>query len=210
MISISFTDSTLYMTPRSPFARRVRLALIENKIDYEERSLDVFNPDAFLFSLNPLARIPILELKDGRIIIDSNLILQELYQNIESPLYPRGGSDFHELLYWQAISVGLSEKLVEFYLNNIKGDGIQDPTIKDELAQLLKRILPHLNEKLLAQEGQFLVANQLTQADIDLGTALGYLEFRYSSDWKREFTAVRNYYEILNKRPSFIKTHPRV
>ena len=59
-LGVDFQDSVLYISARSPFARRVRLALLENKIRFSEKVFDVFNPLPELITVNPLARVPAL------------------------------------------------------------------------------------------------------------------------------------------------------
>ena len=50
---IRFHDSTLFISLRSPFARRVRLAFIEHGVRYHEVVEDVFKPSAVLIEANP-------------------------------------------------------------------------------------------------------------------------------------------------------------
>ncbi len=86
---IDFNKSELFISLRSPFARRVRLALLENQISYKEIVCDVFKPTAELIAVNPLIRVPVLRLHSGDVLIDSNLILQALYETLsDSPLIP--------------------------------------------------------------------------------------------------------------------------
>lgn len=86
---IDFNQSELFISLRSPFARRVRLALLENQISYKEIVCDVFKPSAELIAVNPLIRVPVLRLQSGAVLIDSNLILQALYETLsDSPLIP--------------------------------------------------------------------------------------------------------------------------
>ena len=50
----------LVIAKPSPFARKVRVALREKWIDYEEMMDVPWNPDTKAPSLNPLGKIPIL------------------------------------------------------------------------------------------------------------------------------------------------------
>lgn len=92
MEKLNFNDCTLYISARSPFARRVKLALLENKITFEQKILNVFEPQPELTSLNPLSRVPVVKLKDGQVLIDSNLILQEFY--LSHGKFPSAPRDF--------------------------------------------------------------------------------------------------------------------
>ncbi|NBW81818.1 glutathione S-transferase family protein [bacterium] len=71
----------LYGTPRSPFARRVRLALLKSGITFEwiELSLgELFPLSDRLLKMNPLGLVPVLELDDGIYLLDSSEILAHI------------------------------------------------------------------------------------------------------------------------------------
>jgi glutathione S-transferase len=50
---------------------------------------------------------------------------------------------------------------------------------------------------------------QLTLADIAVGCALGYLDFRFGSiDWRGAHANLARLYDKLQARPSFVETRP--
>src|ERR1700746_892803 len=110
MDSLSFFQgSTLFISARSPFARRVRIALHENGVDFQERVFDVFQPNPELWKANPLARVPALLLKNSHVLIDSSLILQALYEGGGSPFMPKDTAKRYETYRWTAIALGICE-----------------------------------------------------------------------------------------------------
>jgi len=208
MSKTDFNQATLYISARSPFARRVRLALLENEIPFIEKVYDVFKPEPELIAVNPLARVPALQLKSGEVLIDSNLILQCLYENIESPLKPRVGAELLASYRWSSIGAGLCEKVVEYFLETLRPEPHRDPEVAEELRQISGRVLAEL-EALLNQSRQgWLVGAALTQADLDVGSALAYLNLRYSTEWMKKFPETSQYLARLEKRDSFQKTRP--
>ena len=208
MNAIYFDHSTLYISKRSPFARRVRIAFLEHQIPFTEKVFDVFQPTQDLFSVNPLGRVPALVLPSGQVLIDSHLILFSFYENQKSSLRPHSAVDVLEFYRWQALAVGLAEKVVEYFLETLKDSEKQDPTLKEDLEQISGRILEAL-EKRLQSGAPYCATASLTQADFDLGIALTYLSFRYSADWKLRFPLSAKYLECLEKRPSFEATLPQ-
>jgi glutathione S-transferase len=209
MTSIDFNDSTLFISLRSPFARRVRLALLENSISFLVEIHDVFNLKPAFLNVNPLGRVPALRLKSGQELIDSNIILQVFYENHVSHLIPKGTADRLEVFRWQALGIGLCEKVVEYYLETLKPKQDCDEGIKTELNDIVQRVLSRLEKKLERQsKDSWIIEDVLTQADIDVGSALDYLSLRFSGEWKKQFPLVCDYLGRLNQRSSFRETSP--
>lgn len=69
----------LYASATSPFARKVRIALIELGLA-DQVTLEATNPleSATFRATNPLGKIPALALDDGAVIYDSGVIVQYL------------------------------------------------------------------------------------------------------------------------------------
>jgi glutathione S-transferase len=208
MATIDFNNSTLFISQRSPFARRVRLAFYESGIAFTERVYDVFTHNPDLIMVNPLGRVPALILKSGKQIIDSNFILKLFYESHVCPLNFRTIEESIEGAYWQALSVGLCEKSVEYFIDTLRPAGQRDFEIQEELKLQSTRIFEKLEEKAKENSSQFLVGNQLTQADLDVGAALAYFGLRFSNQWKEQYPNLNIYFNRLDQRPSFQKTRP--
>ena len=68
----------LIIATPSPFARKVRVALREKKINFNE-IIDVpWNTNTVTIEHNPLGKIPILLIKDKEPLFDSKVIIQIL------------------------------------------------------------------------------------------------------------------------------------
>src|SRR5437879_13018573 len=74
----------LSATP-SPYARKVRIALIEKGIPFELKTEMPWNPDTAAPKFNPLGKIPVLVLDDGRVVHDSKVIVEYLETLGRSP-----------------------------------------------------------------------------------------------------------------------------
>jgi glutathione S-transferase len=200
-----FAESTLYISARSPFARRVRLAFIENQIPYEEQVRDVFKPTPDFIAVNPLARVPALVLKSGEILIDSHFILGTFYELHKSALLSTNLKDQLLTRHWSGIAVGLCEKSVEYYLENLRPEEKRDTETLDEISAIFGRVLPLFDAFIANRE---FIGSKMTQADLDMGTALTYLSLRYSPQWTQNLSHAASYLARMESRPSFQKTVP--
>ena len=68
----------LLYTPRSPYARKVRVVAIEKGIELELASEDLVNKSPGLVKANPLGKIPTLILGNGQMVFDSPVICEYL------------------------------------------------------------------------------------------------------------------------------------
>mgnify|MGYP000247611397 CR=1 FL=1 len=70
----------LYNSSNSPYGRKVRVVALELGIQNDINLVDTNprDPKTGLWELNPLAKIPALELDDGRMIYDSPVICEYL------------------------------------------------------------------------------------------------------------------------------------
>src|SRR5260221_8934408 len=59
----------------SPYTRKVRIVLAEKKIDYDFEIDNPWKADAKAAKLNPLGKVPVLVLDDGRTLFDSRVIV---------------------------------------------------------------------------------------------------------------------------------------
>lgn len=223
-IEMDFNKCELFISSRSPFARRVRLALLENQIVYKEIVCDVFKPTAELITANPLARVPTLRLASGEVLIDSNLILQAFYETlVTSPtsptspaspaspvtLMPSSATSRMAVYRWQAIAEGFAEKIVEYFLNTLRPPVNQDQELVEEFKSISERVLAEAETTLIENPyHNCLLGDSLTQADLDLASALTYFGLRYSQEWKKHYPRTALYLATLEKRPSFIQTCP--
>ena len=63
----------LYVSAGSPFARKIRVMLIEKNAPHEVEMVDLFAAND-LKQVNPLGKVPALKLDDGRVLVNSPLI----------------------------------------------------------------------------------------------------------------------------------------
>jgi len=66
----------LYDAPRCPYCARVRIALAEKGIGYETIEIDLDDRPAWIYDLNPLGKVPVLD--DGFVLPESAVIMEYL------------------------------------------------------------------------------------------------------------------------------------
>lgn len=203
-------DFILHMSLRSPFARRVRLLLENLNVSYEPKTVDVFNPPAAFFQVNPLARVPALEIvKTGEIIIDSNqifLYLRERYPT--ASVFNLRGLSLEKALKYSGLAVGMMELVVARYLELLKSPTQQaHETIKeaeDNVGRTLKFFEAEVTSPFFSKKAD----DQVGFWEIDLGAILGYIKLRMGENWLEKHPNLVKYEKLLSEKPEFIKTAP--
>lgn len=199
----------LYMSIRSPFARRVRILLEELQIPYESRVLDVFKPDPSYFAINPFSRVPSLELPDGTVISDSNQIQFYLHEKYSyHPLFLSNALRVEKARHFSALAAGVMEYTVAFFLESLRPKALQDEDVLEETLSGVARTLDYFEQILSGNQSSFLSGEAIGFCDVDIGTAYGYARLRLSQHWGKTFPRLNRYYESLMLRNSFAKTQP--
>src|SRR5580765_7109584 len=72
------TAMKLLASITSPYARKVRIALAEKKIEYTLVDQDPWDAGSIVGEHNPLGKVPVLVLDDGTNIFDSRVIVEYL------------------------------------------------------------------------------------------------------------------------------------
>lgn len=80
---------TLYDADRCPYCARVRIVLAEKGVEYLTVPIDLDDRPAWLYSKNPLGRVPVLEEDEGLVLPESAVIMEYLEERYpEPPLVP--------------------------------------------------------------------------------------------------------------------------
>jgi hypothetical protein len=204
----------LYASVRSPFARRVRLALRRLSepmgCQVDERLIDVFHPPVELSSANPLGMIPTLVLPDGTVLSDSNNIM-EWIQHKTGAIYPRGPLEWPvrqatvlidgviqaAVAYHQEVNMRAAPS--ELWTRDFYG------TLEDTLLELSKIQSEWLLKPRSDQE-----ETSLTQLGWDLAVALEYLSFRVPHcNWVGRYPQWNQVLVQARRHSIFLETSPQ-
>jgi glutathione S-transferase len=195
----------------SPYVRKVRIVMAEKKLDYQFVLEDVWSADTTIMNSNPLGKVPCLVMEGGEALFDSRVIVE--YLDTLSPvgkLIPAVGRERAEVKTWEALADGMLDALILARLEaNWAPRGKQQRSQAWIDRQLAKT---HASLKAMSQglgDKPFCAGIYLSLADIAVGCALGYLDFRFSEiDWRSTYPNVAKLYEKLSQRPSFVDTKP--
>src|SRR4051812_2404708 len=195
----------------SPYVRKVRIVMAEKKLDYQFVQEDVWSADTTISESNPLGKVPCLVMEGGEALFDSRVIVE--YLDTLSPvgkLIPVVGRERAEVKTWEALADGVLDALVlarleSHWAGREKAQRSQ-AWIDRQLAKTetsLKAMSQGLGDK------PFCAGIYLSLADIAVGCALGYLDFRFPEiDWRSGYPNLAKLHDKLMQRASFTDTAP--
>jgi glutathione S-transferase len=195
----------LFLSPRSPFARRVRLALRRLGLPVIEHPLNVLESNPDLETANPLGLVPTLILPDGRTLADSSAILETLH-DLHGGIWPELPTDRIEIRQASTLATGLMQAAVSFFQETRMHEVPSPSWAQDHLSAVL-RTLRHLES---FRNDFWIRSGEMTQAGWDLACALEYLEFRMPECRDAIPTTLRAPMELARMNGSFRETAPRL
>jgi len=195
----------------SPYVRKVRIVMAEKKLDYQFVEEDVWGNDAILAS-NPLGKVPCLVMEGGEAVFDSRVIVE--YLDARSPLarlIPEPNRERTEVRTWEALADGMVDALILARLEATwagRSAEQRSPAWTDRQLDKVRHALDAMSTG-LADKPWCALGNHLSLADIAVGCALGYLDFRFPKlDWRDRHANLVRLTDKLNARQSFIDTLP--
>lgn len=195
----------------SPYVRKVRVVMAEKKLDYDFVLEDVWSADSQIIESNPLGKVPCLIMEGAEALFDSRVIVE--YLDTLSPvgkLIPTVGRERAEVKTWEALADGLLDaailaRLEATWAGRTKAQRSQ-VWIDRQLAKVevaLKAMSQGLGEK------PFCAGIHFSLADVGVGCALGYLDFRFPQiDWRTPYPNLLKLQDKLIQRPSFADSTP--
>ncbi len=194
----------LFITPNSPYARKVRVVLAEKRIDCELVEVVLSAPDCPVNEFNPLGKVPTLLLDDGTALYDSSVIND--YLDKKTPvahLIPQAKRI--EVKRWEALADGVCDAAVAIMLEGRRE--VQDVGVIERQQFKVDRGLTQLAKDL--GEARFCVGNALSLADIALCCTLAYIDMRVpQTNWRAKYPNLVALFEQVTKRPSFTGSLP--
>lgn len=195
----------LYGSSRSPFVRKVRIVLHEKALVYDWCT-DYYE---FLADLNPLGKVPVLQTSKDGLIYDSPVICEYLESISPLPgLIPREPMQRLEVRRWEALADGICDAAV--LIVNEKSREVANERSDTWIAHQQNKVELAL-EVACATLGSrpYCYLNDLSLADIALGSALGYVSYRLPHlEWQTTYPALADYLDCIETRASFSSTKP--
>jgi glutathione S-transferase len=207
--AVSKKNLRLIASLTSPYVRKVRIVMAEKKIDCALELEDVWAADTRIHEANPLGKVPCLIMEDGGAVFDSRVIVE--YLDTLTPvgrLIPPNGRERVEVRVWEALADGVLDASILVRLEKT-----QRPP-EQQSQKWIDRQMGKVRHGLAAMsrglgDKPWCNGNSYTLADIAVGCALGYLDFRFPEiDWRGQYPNLARLNEKLAARPSFIDTAP--
>ena len=199
---------TLYYSPLSPYARKVRAMAIEAGIDGQltlvAGSGTPLDPSGAPIAANPLGKIPTLTRPDGSALYDSRVICQYLDARADAGLYPQGARRWDALVL-EATAEGIMDAaLAMVYEGRFRPPEAQVPALVEGQWARIDRALDVIEERWMAY-----LAGPVCMGQIGLGCALGYLDLRLGArDWRATRPSLAAWEGRFAERPAMQATRP--
>ena len=194
----------------SNYHNKVRLALLEKGVEFEEdATCRPSQKDEFL-ARTPLGKVPFLELDDGRRLTESQVICEYLEDAFpQKPLYPRdpfARAKVRELITY-------IELHVELVARRIYGDVFFKKPVSPEVKQAVENDLAKgiRGLKTLARFDPYIAGAELTLADCAAFVSLPLVSLAtkqgYGRDFLDEIPQMKPYLRMLGERPAFARVN---
>jgi glutathione S-transferase len=192
-------------SPASPFGRKVRIAAsllgLAGKITIE--AADTSNPADTVRRQNPLGKIPVLVLEDGRTLFDSRVILEYLdHLAGGGRIIPTEPHARFNALRLQALCDGiLDASILQVYEGRFRTAEKQDQKWLEYQADKVTRTLA-----VLETDPPPLDATP-NLGQITLACALGYRDLRFAGTWRGAHPRLVAWHDAFAARnPAFAET----
>ncbi len=196
----------LYISLRSPFARRIRLAMQRLGVSFELKTVDVFQENPDLIAANPLALVPTLITSQGPITDSANIL--EYLNDTHGGIWPsdvRAAITARQTSVWAA---GVMQSLV-LYFQEAKLHEVPSPRWLKEHVESMETTLAYLSK---APDHVWFTnapgSEGLTQAAWDLCVTLEYMDLRIPElDW-RKYSGFAAILKTARQNSYFCETSP--
>lgn len=197
----------LVIASPSPYARKVRVALIEKGLAFEEIMDEPWNPAAIAPQYSPLGTVPVLILDDGRTLYDSRVIEAWLETLAPPALIPADPGPRIDALQIEAIADGIADAAVLLVLEEHRRPGMQSGEWQARQRRKLERGTAELARRLGGRE--HFAGGTLSIADIAAASTLAYLGLRQPEfSWRADYPSLAAFSDSMEARESFRRTRP--
>jgi glutathione S-transferase len=200
----------LFFVPASPYARIIRVALLErglsDRVETEEVTLR--DPASALLPYNSVGRVPTLRLDNGVVLTETLLILNHVETlHAGPPLLPRDGADGWATMARLGTVIGMLDGIAVWNRELRRPEHERSPAVLALETTRTARTMDALNGMV-----DLAVWNgPIDASHIALGAALGYCERRHRTwPWRAGRSALSAWYDRIAATPSFQATIPPV
>ncbi|MEI4472772.1 glutathione S-transferase family protein [Frigidibacter sp. MR17.24] len=202
----------LHWSPRSPYVRKVMVALHEkglaDRVELVRTLADPMVPPEPFFAVNPMAKIPTLELEGEPPIWDSRVIVEwaDAASDTGPRLLPGAPAARLRTLTDEALGTGLIDIGMTLLIERVlRQADHRDPRVLAACARKFAAVLDHLETAIPT-----IAARPFDAGHIAIGVALCYLDFRFADlSWPEGRPALAAWHAGFRARPAVIATEFR-
>jgi glutathione S-transferase len=193
----------LHWSPRSPYVRKVMIAIHDMGLQDRIRTIRTVTggtePHWELMKINPVGKIPTLELPDGTAVYDSPVIIEYLDTLHDRPkLYPAAWPERLTALRRHALGQGMLDTALSLLAEGFRPDERQSGPHQELWRAKLVACVAALEE-----EAEALGTSRFTVGHLTIGVALAYLDFRFAAlAWRDNHPKLTAWHETFNARPA--------
>ena len=197
----------LVYSPPSPFVRKVITLIyhanLNDRIELINVKTTALSVAEEARAANPLGKIPVMILEDGKAIFDSRVITRYLDNFAGSNLYPQ--DKIYDILTLEALADGIMESAVSItYESKLRPQNEQSPSwMEAQWSKVLHAVKALDDEQFKAMD------SDMNMGQIAVACALGYLDFRHEArKWRSGHPNLASWNDKMMKLPALIKTIP--
>ena len=192
----------------SPYARKIRVALIEKGIPCE---ITVDNPwleNPRIQTVNPIGKVPALITDSGDVIHDSKVIFEYIETMLSGPtLTPDNAGERITHKQIEAICDGICDAVVLIALEGTRPEEKQSEAWVERQTRKIYAGVEEINSRL--NDRKSFTGLEFGLAEISTVVMLEYIDFRFSEfDWRPLYPALAALFSEISQRESFVKTKP--
>lgn len=195
----------LFLTLRSPYARKVAIALREKGLAYEPVVVDLANRSPEFAALGPIGKVPVLVDEDGTVVADSTVAVEYLEDRYrDRPLRGEGWRARLESRRLDELGDTLADNAVVGFMQR------ENAPARDRALATAERVLATLDEEVRLR-GELAAPTSgpafgIAQAAVV--SALGYLGLRHGDGWRTRHPALAAWFDAQGDRESVRLTVP--
>ncbi|MFM8821049.1 MAG: glutathione S-transferase [Phenylobacterium sp.] len=198
----------LFLSPASPYARKVWLAAAElgvaDRIEVSNATVSPVADNPDFAALNPLGKIPVLITDEGLALYDSRVIADHLDSLTSRRLCPSTGSERWIVQTLHAAADGLLDAaLLARYEEALRPEPLRWADWRRGQGEKIVRVLDVLERSDLRS------GEDVRICDIAAACALGYLDFRFAAEpWRDGRPRLTAFFEAFTRRPAWAQSDP--
>ncbi|KAM3418237.1 hypothetical protein BST61_g4238 [Cercospora zeina] len=212
---------TLLSATPSPYARKVRISLLEKGIPFTLQTEVPWDSDTQTPLYNPLEKLPVLiDNTTQKSVFESSFILEYIetkHKSLEPKLIPADAEERLRVKEIEVVADGICDALVLLiWEKNRSPEHQSSPWIARQTRKVdgglkaLHNYLTSSSSSSSSPPSQYISSNKLSIADLATCAVLGFMSVRFPDhEWKTKYPDLRKYWEAHEEgRESFQKTVP--